>query len=373
MKSLFGYLAQRFSTQTENLATEALNYVLKNSVSAREGFQKFVSQIDLRINEKLFFRTQVFGDDGAIPDLIGFNEENRPICIVEAKFWAGLTENQPLTYLQRLPKNLPSVLLFLVPRKRMESMWGELLIRLDEGKSDITDIRKTSEIVKGKLNDHNSLAITNWDALLNVISTELDLAGDIISKSDLVQLQGLCSQMDSEAFLPIRAEEISPDIARLNLQFAEIVDDTISRAVAMGLCSTKGLRAVGGSDYYIRYFSMEGVPCCLGVHYSRWRKFFNTPLWLAVYGRKWKDFNKVKRALFELEMNVPKRLFVEDNGLPVVPIKLETGVEKENVVSSVISQLKDIGDILQRNYIPDVSEGTVEDEIEDQNFDELTS
>jgi hypothetical protein len=36
--------------------------------------------------------------------------------LVEAKFWAGLTGHQPVSYWQRLPVEQPAMLLFLVPR-----------------------------------------------------------------------------------------------------------------------------------------------------------------------------------------------------------------------------------------------------------------
>ena len=46
---------------------------------------------------------------------------------MEAKFWAGLTENQPNAYLARLPLDeRPAVLLFVAPEARLETLWPEL-------------------------------------------------------------------------------------------------------------------------------------------------------------------------------------------------------------------------------------------------------
>lgn len=46
MKSLLAYLAHNFTTQTENLATEALTYLLINSLSAKNAVYKINKYID---------------------------------------------------------------------------------------------------------------------------------------------------------------------------------------------------------------------------------------------------------------------------------------------------------------------------------------
>ncbi len=51
------------------------------------------------------------------------------------------------------------------------------------------------------------LCVTDWNSLLNVIETELDASGDYRTKSDVIQLKGLCDQMDEEAFLPIDQQD----------------------------------------------------------------------------------------------------------------------------------------------------------------------
>ena len=46
--------------------------------------------------------------------------------LIEAKFRAGLTDNQPMAYLKRLPANTPSALLFVAPAARLTTLWNEL-------------------------------------------------------------------------------------------------------------------------------------------------------------------------------------------------------------------------------------------------------
>ncbi len=127
--SLFGHLASRLSSHPENIATEALNYVLDRSTVARRAFVQYAAQDGTDLPETLSFRTQETGDDVAIPDLVGLDREGRQVLLVEAKFWAGLTENQPVSYLKRLPSGIDGLLLFVAPATRFPTLWPELLRR----------------------------------------------------------------------------------------------------------------------------------------------------------------------------------------------------------------------------------------------------
>ena len=70
--------------QAENLATESLYYILSNSNSARTGLSRFLRNIDSGFTSELFFNTQVYDEDEAIPDLVGFDIDNDQICIIES-------------------------------------------------------------------------------------------------------------------------------------------------------------------------------------------------------------------------------------------------------------------------------------------------
>lgn len=96
-QTLFGYLATRFRSHPENLATESLCYVLRQSPVARQAFTQYIAQPPVWFEQKLVFQAQAAGKDGAIPDLVGTDQEGRKVLIGEAKFWAGLTDNQPVT------------------------------------------------------------------------------------------------------------------------------------------------------------------------------------------------------------------------------------------------------------------------------------
>ncbi len=359
MNTLFGHISSRLGTQTENIATEALAYILGNSQNARRAFQKFVSRFESRISGELTVRTQVYQEDGSgIPDLICFNSAGQPVVVVEAKFWAGLTENQPVAYLGRLPKGIPSLLLFLAPEKRLPSLWSEVMLRCEKASLPLQVRSSKIDPFVGKINKFHSVGGVTWTALLNTIAMELEVSGDFIAKGDVIQLQGLCSQMDADAFLPIHSTELSPGIAQRNMQFADLVDDVVFTGAREGFCSTDGgkLKPTTGPNHYGRYFKLGDFFCTLKFDNERWSKFRNTPLWLEVYGKSWKPVEerlRVRRALASLELAIPSRLLVDDifvDQLPVIPLVIPLGVVRDVVVESLLNELREIHRLLNENY-----------------------
>src|ERR1035441_9513543 len=181
--TVFSYIVQRrYSHDYENIATDALAFILESSEPARSGLMKLLRGIvpDL---PSLRFRTQ-HGEDNARPDMEG-HADNMRRAFIENKFWAGLTENQPVHYLELLAANTePSVLLVVVPAARQETVWRELLRRLEYDKSlhaSKGDIR-TITTGLGPI-----LALTSWGKLLSAI--DAGLADYPAARNDVVQLR----------------------------------------------------------------------------------------------------------------------------------------------------------------------------------------
>jgi hypothetical protein len=76
--SLLGEIGLRFIKQTENLASESLNYILGKPPNTFKGFDELVRTFNDRLTE-VRYSTQVYRqDDNAVPDLIGFDQKNQP-------------------------------------------------------------------------------------------------------------------------------------------------------------------------------------------------------------------------------------------------------------------------------------------------------
>ncbi|UPM56364.1 hypothetical protein [Gottfriedia acidiceleris] len=354
MKSLLGYLGKNFISNNENLATEALNYILDNSFAARSAITKINNHINPNIDSDLSFQSQVYSNDNAIPDIVGFDTNNDSVYIIEAKFWAGLTRNQPITYLNRLDKNKPSILIFLVPKLRMELVWGELIQRLNEEQIPFLDINTQENIFFVNINHNKQLAITNWDYLLNEIISQMTLQQDELLKGDVLQLLGLCSEMDNQAFLPIHEHEISPMIPKRNMNYSDIVDELFSKGMIRGIFSTENgkLRSGAGAHHYKRYFKFGEFYADISFDNRAWLHLYNTPFWLKIYGKKWSnpsELNKVRLALSPFLTTAPKKLYTMDL-VPHIPLFVKYRVEKSNLVDEMLKQVEETFKLLKQNY-----------------------
>ncbi len=253
-ESVLGFLATRFASSQENLATEALNFVLGKSDHLRNSFLEFINQMGCEITGPLTFSTQSAGEDNAIPDLVGINKDRYKVVVGEAKFWAGLTENQPLTYIKHLPSNERSILLFIAPARRFQTLWPEIKRRCTDAGIVLSDERTIGEEFLGtRMNDKQYLGLCSWRSLLNVLSTTAN-AHDLHNiAADIQQLDGLCSRMDSEAFLPIQSTELSSGHGLRYLHYHQIVDEVVEKLVIEKVVVLKGVRATPAWGKYTRY------------------------------------------------------------------------------------------------------------------------
>ncbi|MFH1928244.1 MAG: hypothetical protein ABIK79_08775, partial [Chloroflexota bacterium] len=96
METVFSYIVQkRFSQETEDVATDALAFILDSNESARAGMMKLLRGLAPDL-PSLWFRTQQ-AKDQTRPDMAGY-DGNELRVYVENKFWAGLTDRQPVDY-----------------------------------------------------------------------------------------------------------------------------------------------------------------------------------------------------------------------------------------------------------------------------------
>ena len=114
-------------------------------------------------------RTQV-SEGQTRPDLVGVDQHNKECLFIEAKFWAGLTEQQPTAYLDRLPPH--TALLFVAPASRIELLWAEL--RRLAGADGPRPASETAAVRSVPTAGARHLMLTSWAHLLE----RLDGAGD---------------------------------------------------------------------------------------------------------------------------------------------------------------------------------------------------
>lgn len=347
MQTVFSHIVQkRFSQVNEDVATDALAFILHSSESARNGMIKLLRGVVPNMPD-LQFRTQQT-EGGIRPDMWGY-DQSKPRVFIENKFWAGLTENQPIPYLKKLADyEQPTVLLVVVPEAREQTLWRELSRRLSNDNITAINRENSAGIVQSITTECGPiLALTSWSKLLSAL--ELEVADDRAARSDLLQLRALCEAADSEAFLPVSSEELSDQRApAFILQLNTVVQAAVELAITEGVLSIKRLNPQASWDRIGRYARLsgeQGVGMWIGIHFGLWKKHGGTPIWLFFSQESFSRSAEV-RPLLEPWASKEGVFTIYQNGDYAVAIDIESGVDKEQVIRKIVDRLKGIAEVL---------------------------
>jgi hypothetical protein len=254
METVFSHIVQtRFSRVSEDDATDALWFILHSSESARNGMMKLLHGVVPTL-PLLRFQTQL-SEDSSRPDMWGL-DEGGPRVFLENKFWAGLTLNQPVSYLKLMAGyKQPTILLVVAPEAREHTLWRELRRRLEEAEISETSEGTAAGILHSVATDIGPiLAITSWTRLLSAL--ELEVADDPSARSDLLQLRSLCEAADSDAFVPIAPEEVTDQRTPAFIRrLASLLQTSVDLAESEGVLSTDGLNPSSSWVRFGRYVS----------------------------------------------------------------------------------------------------------------------
>jgi hypothetical protein len=349
--TVFGHLALRFGVHPENLATEALCFILRNSPAASRAFVALTREIGLNDLNNLDFKTQQGGPEQSVFDLACYDDKGRMRVIVENKFWADLTDKQPTAYIRGLPGNLPALLMFVAPDARLQSLWNEVLDLHNKNKDagawaneiGMSSTRRVADIGGG-----HYIAAISWRNLLHALSEAATSAGETESHNNIIQLEGLCAKMDEEEFLPLRPEELEdPNMARRFLNFSSLPFDIAERAAGSGLCIKK-------RETHYRYgtgisIQIAGFTAWIGFGAFSWRKWGISPIWIQFF-HQYCRVVEVRKRLNAFVMSTPQRCFDFEHGSGkgvAVPIILRTNVEKQQVIEDAVRQLRELKALLE--------------------------
>ena len=131
-QTLLNLIARKYTNRREDVAVDALGHILSYSDAARGALTDMLSNAGIGAAPISKVVTQAIGIDGERPDLACYDDQDNECLLIEAKFWAQLTDKQPGGYLNRLHGDSPSTLLFVAPAARLGSLWSELQRRLSE-------------------------------------------------------------------------------------------------------------------------------------------------------------------------------------------------------------------------------------------------
>ncbi len=347
MPSVFSHIIQkRFSQVNEDVATDALAYILESSVAAQRGMTKLLRGIIPDITQ-ISFKTQQA--EGTIrPDMWGF-ADTEPCVFVENKFWAGLTDNQPVSYLEKLANYpQPTVLLVIAPSAREHTLWRELNHRLLDASISVTERDTAAGVFQSVATQLGPiLALTSWANVLSML--EHEAVDDPGARGDLVQLRALCDAADNEAFVPVSNLELSDQrTPAFILQLSSIIQAAVDCAVTENVLRVNKLRPQASWDRIGRYVWVpedQHAGGWLGIHFGLWKSHGTTPLWLLFSEGDFGRGQEVRRLIEPWAAKNGVLTTTKDCHFAIA-LDIPIGEEKSGVIRSLVNDIKAIATVL---------------------------
>lgn len=344
--SVLAHVVLGGSSRSEPAATQALAFILNSSPDIARAFLRMLREANIEF-EPGHIKTELRHEDSQ-PDLTIHDGDGHVRVFVENKFWAGLTDAQPVSYLRDLPNDPPSALVFVVPEQRVSTVWNELKMRCSQAELKWADASIKRTLLWTRVGC-KTMMITSWKYVLEGLLDVTRSGGHDTISQDILQLQGLTSRMDAEAFLPLRSDEVTNQGAAHRLiNYSELIEDITQKLKASGVADTSGLST--SHSYYtagrhLRLYGKFGL--WLGIDLKVWRNAGITPMWGAVGNDEFFDvaghFETVRELFDDVQIH-------ED--YVYIPIHLKTGVERDRVVEEAVAQINQIANKL-RDTFPD--------------------
>lgn len=348
MQTVFSHIIQkRYSQSYEDVATDALAYILSTHEPVRQAMMAFLRKIEPDLPD-LHFRTQI--SEGDIrPDMWGFSGANTHL-FVENKFWAGLTANQPVAYLNELAKYSEStVLLMIVPGAREQIIIAELMHRLQDGGVAFTEENSDDKGIVWcvKTDIGSKFALTSWPRLIDIL--ESASRDDLSAINDLKLLDSLCEAADIDKFIPVHGNDLNNQrTPALLLQFGQLIRDAIEIGLRDGFLSNEGLTESVNWTKFGKYLSLGQfyqVGIWFGLDYTLWKEFGASPLWVVFSTTNWGRAFEVEPLLRKWKDN--QRIYFKlQNDYLVLPINITAGADKDQVLQNIVNQLRELASLL---------------------------
>jgi hypothetical protein len=336
-RTLLAHVAQMSTIQLENLATSALYFLLTRYPLAAQGFINLAKQAAPFIPDSIQFKTQARWEDAGIPDMVGTHSDVE-VLLVESKFWAHLTSNQPVTYIKRLSPSVGGLLLFICPTERFTRLWAEITNRCLSKKIMLS---ATTHLSPGfqvsTIDDQTRLAILTWDVLLSSLESVLATAVQSTGVADVDQLRGLCERIDQEELkgLDLLDPVISGDQWKQDLN--RMVDDIVDVLVARSHGPAGRYRATPGQGYYKRYMTFHGmVNWCVEWNLEYLGRFGQSCLWLTTT-----MYTTVKARLLGLASLLQSPYHFVGNQL-IIPLGGADGLSRSELLIQILNQVEEV-------------------------------
>lgn len=342
-RTLLAHVAPMLTIQFENLATGALCYLLNRYEPAAKAFIRLARQAAPYLPERLEFRTQVRWEAGVIPDMVGLHN-NVQVLHIESKFWAQLTRNQPVSYINLLPESPGGLLLFICPAKRTLHLWDEITGCCS---SAGMAVGPTTLLAPGfqatSVGRQRQLALVTWEMLLSKLEFAIARTDQAAGIADLDQLRGLCERIEHEELKPVSLHDPVASGDHYMEDLNRFADDIVDGLVAGGHAQIGGYRATPGAGYYKRYMMFHGLrDWCVEWNLDYPKRFEHTSLWLTTTVTR-----PLKHRLTQFASLLSIPCHFVDNQL-LIPLSGSEGLGRTELLRDVIQKIEQVGLLLEK-------------------------
>ena len=343
--SLLAHLFPRIKGSQEDVATYSLSYILEQSIILNEAYTKLISsKLHVLLEKTLSYNCQDADSEFGRPDIAGYDAGTLKV-LCEAKFYAGLTDNQPVSYLKRLLGTDSSGVIFICPKDRVISLWNK-----------VVELAESADLHGNKIDDFcmdysgTRMSILSWNEILaELLRVATECNPEMIG--DLRQLEGFCSKVESEAFIPFNDDDFSIQAARNIDRYYEVVDQVHSVLKTHKELSprTKGLRNSPRWQGYSTYLVMDGKGVSIDYIRKIWKAPTSviTPFWCQIRDiedGKWKLTDRMKHFLSTIG-NRKIELFYGDPYMALIPKPYQTLEELgEDLANQILDYLRSYND-----------------------------
>ena len=334
--TLLSFIAQRHTSDLEDVATNALFFMLSRSESARSALSGFLGDE----HEPLPIagaKPWAAVAHGAEPDLACYNGDGTVVAFVEAKFWAQLTHHQPVTYWKELPDDRPAVLLFLAPESRIDQgpLWGDLVDRLHKAGHELGPSDRCKGLVTAPAKvGQRRLMLASWHLLLDRMAERTKEEGDDQTTFEIGELRGLADRV------------IAGDNPRRDENLKLWIAGAIKRLKQSGWANTDRLSVGQGNDFYGRFLRLAGASAWLGIDY-RAVKQLDKPLWL-VFG----PYSDASVSVEAVRGILGSKAYLGLDWYPgnvCVPIEFPAAADSEATLDAIVRELERIAKLIDPN------------------------
>lgn len=345
--ALLAHLHTHFREKPEDLATLSLQYILSQSPEVNQAFTRLLGE-SLHVTNlpTMDYVCQPIGKKKERPDMSGRDETRKEIVLCEAKFYAGLTENQPSTYLKRLQDEKGAGLVFICPTVRKKSLWLKLLSIVEKETFEYyVDVNGVG------------MSIVTWAEVIEVLRRATTESDEKI-RSDISELDSLCKMMDDNSFIPFTPEDMGPVKARLENRYYQVIEalfDELKNDKSLDHSKASGIiPACYGCSRKITIHCSNNTYLLI-IYYDRdyWldHDSSETPFWLRITDTKEEQPELFRRVFIKYPSQETIQSKYKDNLYYLAlhaPLYEPLDVIAKDMKSQIIKYLDDLQNVIEQ-------------------------